>query len=307
MNDTRIRKGTIMKRTTALALLGLACLMAMPSIAHARYRDGMNLYQYVRSAPVQHVDPMGLTPWTNRRTTISVQGLVGAKQDNLYGPETCAKVKVYQGGLKGKGYLGSTTVSGRNSVDGKWGDQTEDAHLWRTHCTKLKKLRERYRSAYRNQQSLSDDLRDIYDDALPTYLWAEGLRQFGHFVIFTEEMPPPDPWDVYQAAKRGAHTEIEQLHLSFRDLMIPAIEAVDYGVHIKRHGFKLRSTIASAAIFAGHMVASHYANERQNERWENLFAISEMFAEATIRRDLHHEAFMGYAKVVRQKCPAQDQ
>ena len=48
-----------MKRTTALALLGLACLMAMPSIAHARYRDGMNLYQYVGSAPVQHMDPYG--------------------------------------------------------------------------------------------------------------------------------------------------------------------------------------------------------------------------------------------------------
>jgi hypothetical protein len=54
--ETRIRKGTIMKRTTALALLGLACLAAMPSIAHARYRDGMNLYQYVRSSPTSYVD-----------------------------------------------------------------------------------------------------------------------------------------------------------------------------------------------------------------------------------------------------------
>ena len=49
-----------MKRTTAAALLGVACLLAMPPIAQARYRDGMNLYQYVRSAPVTHLDPMGL-------------------------------------------------------------------------------------------------------------------------------------------------------------------------------------------------------------------------------------------------------
>lgn len=59
MNETRIRKGTIMNRTTALALLGLACLMAMPSIAHARYRDGMNLYQYVSSNPTRYCDPTG--------------------------------------------------------------------------------------------------------------------------------------------------------------------------------------------------------------------------------------------------------
>jgi len=60
MNETRIGKGTIMKRATVMVFLGLTCLMAMPAIAQARYRDGMNLYQYVGSAPVQEVDPMGL-------------------------------------------------------------------------------------------------------------------------------------------------------------------------------------------------------------------------------------------------------
>jgi len=59
MNETTIRKGTIMRRTTALALLGLACLMAMPSIAEARYRDGMNLYEYVQSRPTIGLDPEG--------------------------------------------------------------------------------------------------------------------------------------------------------------------------------------------------------------------------------------------------------
>jgi len=55
-----------MKRTTALALLGLGCLMAIPSMAHARYRDGMNLYQYVRSRPNVHLDPMGLEAATTQ-------------------------------------------------------------------------------------------------------------------------------------------------------------------------------------------------------------------------------------------------
>jgi hypothetical protein len=68
MNETSIRKGTIMKRTFTLALVGLACLMAMPSIAHARYRDGMNLYQYVGSNPLNRVDPSGLK-WKVARKT----------------------------------------------------------------------------------------------------------------------------------------------------------------------------------------------------------------------------------------------
>ena len=45
-----------MKRTITLTLLALACLTAIPSIAQARYRDGMNLYEYVRSEPVGHGD-----------------------------------------------------------------------------------------------------------------------------------------------------------------------------------------------------------------------------------------------------------
>ena len=60
MNEATIRKGTIMTRTTTLALLGLACLMAMPSIAQARYRDGMHLYSYVQADPANGVDPQGL-------------------------------------------------------------------------------------------------------------------------------------------------------------------------------------------------------------------------------------------------------
>ncbi len=49
-----------MKRTTTLTLLALTCLTAIPSIVHARYRDGMNLYEYVRSEPVSGRDPTGL-------------------------------------------------------------------------------------------------------------------------------------------------------------------------------------------------------------------------------------------------------
>jgi len=48
-----------MRKTTMPALLGLACLMAMPPVAHARYLDGMNLYEYVQSAPATATDPTG--------------------------------------------------------------------------------------------------------------------------------------------------------------------------------------------------------------------------------------------------------
>ena len=48
-----------MKRTTTFTLLVLACLTVMPTIAQGRYRDGMNLYEYVRSKPVSESDPSG--------------------------------------------------------------------------------------------------------------------------------------------------------------------------------------------------------------------------------------------------------
>ena len=57
-----------MKRTTTLALLALTCLTAIPSIAQARYRDGMNMYEYVRSEPIRHRDPSG-------RVTILIHGI----------------------------------------------------------------------------------------------------------------------------------------------------------------------------------------------------------------------------------------
>ena len=48
-----------MKRMATLTLVALACLTTMPAIAQGRYRDGMNLYEYVRSEPVGRLDPTG--------------------------------------------------------------------------------------------------------------------------------------------------------------------------------------------------------------------------------------------------------
>ncbi len=62
MNERVIRKGTTMKRIVTLALFGVACLLALPSVVQARYADGMNLYEFVRSNPVVNRDPSGL--WT---------------------------------------------------------------------------------------------------------------------------------------------------------------------------------------------------------------------------------------------------
>lgn len=48
-----------MKRTVIFAALALATLLAMSSPAQARYRDGMNLYEYVQSRPTRSLDPQG--------------------------------------------------------------------------------------------------------------------------------------------------------------------------------------------------------------------------------------------------------
>lgn len=74
-----------MKKST-LALVGLACLMAMPPIAHARYLDGMNLYQYVGSNPTNRVDPQGL--WSDK---VHYTGTYNMAKDVGFSPE-CAKI-----------------------------------------------------------------------------------------------------------------------------------------------------------------------------------------------------------------------
>ncbi len=48
-----------MKRVVALILAGLVCFLAIPSVAQARYADGMNHYEYVGSQPTDCTDPMG--------------------------------------------------------------------------------------------------------------------------------------------------------------------------------------------------------------------------------------------------------
>ena len=55
------RKETAMKVKYGLPLLGFAvlALLLVPTPTHAMYVDGMNLYQYVQSNPVNRVDPMG--------------------------------------------------------------------------------------------------------------------------------------------------------------------------------------------------------------------------------------------------------
>ncbi len=49
-----------MKRAVVLIIVGLAYLLTIPSVAHARYVDGMNMYECVRSNPVVNCDPAGL-------------------------------------------------------------------------------------------------------------------------------------------------------------------------------------------------------------------------------------------------------
>ena len=54
----------------ALIALGLAtaALLIVPLPVQAMYRDGPNLYQYVQSSPIHHVDPTGLwTPGVHRK------------------------------------------------------------------------------------------------------------------------------------------------------------------------------------------------------------------------------------------------
>lgn len=111
MNETRIRKGTIMKRTTALALLGLACLMAMPSIAHARYRDGMNLYQYVESSPVGRIDPSG-TRWVDYDPGTGFRGYAPGNPNLTSGSYSTAAPRITGDAKTGKAK--DDTAKGKN-------------------------------------------------------------------------------------------------------------------------------------------------------------------------------------------------
>ncbi len=54
------KKGKVTMRICTVLLVCVACLLGSPGIAEARYVDGMNLYEYVRSGPVGLVDPGGL-------------------------------------------------------------------------------------------------------------------------------------------------------------------------------------------------------------------------------------------------------
>lgn len=50
-------------RALTLTLLAVAVLLAIATPAHARYQDGMNMYQYVQSRPTVATDPEGLITW----------------------------------------------------------------------------------------------------------------------------------------------------------------------------------------------------------------------------------------------------
>ena len=78
-----------MKRIAALALLGVTCLLAAPSIAQARYADGMNLYEYVQSCPVVKRDAFG--------TKVSLARVPKLERDESYGGTVWLRPLVYRG------------------------------------------------------------------------------------------------------------------------------------------------------------------------------------------------------------------
>lgn len=72
-----------MKRTMTLMLLSLACLMTLPTVAQAGYADGMNLYEYVRSAPPHRRDSSGSKSCFEITTEVDdMHGSVEAKAPN---------------------------------------------------------------------------------------------------------------------------------------------------------------------------------------------------------------------------------
>ncbi len=71
-----------MTRISTLGLVILVCLAAIPSIAQARYRDGMNLYAYVGNRPLVSTDPMGedaalVVPGGHVEVAVEVHGCDG--------------------------------------------------------------------------------------------------------------------------------------------------------------------------------------------------------------------------------------
>ena len=141
------------------------------------YPDGMNLYEYCRSSGIGTGDPTGLTPWTTMRATESVQEIVGAAKDGIYGPETCRKVKVYQAMLQRHMCLAGKTGSGRDSVDGKWGDQTEAAYRC-FYCPKLAQYMSHATQAMKTNISTIETMHEEqkwWQDYYTSIRWADAV------------------------------------------------------------------------------------------------------------------------------------
>ncbi len=306
--------------------------MYNPTIGRWMTRDpiaedgGVNLYEYCGNDPINKTDPSGLTPYTTKRTTESVQAIVGRPVTGVYDTLTSKAVAAFQTALAKKGYLKA------EDVDGKWGNKTDDAYVRYRLCQALKARAAELLAEVVSDQDVVLELGKIYFEAGGDFEAAEAFRNAGSFNlnnVFGATVHPPDlfkmadmAWaDVEEEAKErieaaGGFTETAVvlkfgattaffvaaynkylLSVALSTWIIPKpINATS----LPRPGL---APFAYAAVYAAFAV---FADHRHQERMKNLMAIAELYVEADLRRRVHQAEMFAVNRILSEKFPAED-
>lgn len=265
----------------------------------------LHLYTYADNDPVSKTDSMGFTPWTDRRTTISVQELVDAKQDNIYGPETCEKVKKYQSELLRRGYLGQKTNSGKDSRDGKWGNQTEDAYLLYVKCKDMKKIMLSTMASAITSQGAIKNMLPVWEDVSWNFVFSKFLNRAGNFFL-GGSFELPDLNAITEEIKERAMEKFKN-RAFMGEILVPAIELklLPYEMLANWSHAKI-TAIEGIGLSVVHAAAAYAGNKLLEAKYEALVELAIAIAKEQANQDIQMDFYDAARRVLHEKCPASE-
>ena len=228
------------------------------------------------------------------------------KGKRRYDTQTCEQVKGVQRFLRQKGYLGPYTVSGKDSIDGKWGDQTEDEYLWWARCREFKRLKASNLETASIRRDAAAKVAKIYFAAARRFAIAEGARVAGHLWFFTDILKPPSLAELERKAWEGVTTWFR-----VKAAGIPAIEIADILYHsIKHHRatgkWGIKGIGRGTGVMITHLVLSHIATWLQEDRLRDLYKIAGNYVQMAVESRWAHEMAKAYDRIIKEECPSED-